>query len=379
MSSVAEVAPIDELLAPIPGENPAGEDIRYTPLYDQIREARRSDDDSGLGEWAFQTKAAEWPKLIKLASGALATKSKDLQLCAWLAEAFVRVHGFAGLRDGLKITTRVLEEYWDTLYPEIDEGDLEARAGLLEWMNDKLLLPTKTVPITRASGDARYSYIDWEIAMQFLIPENLEGLEYDEQQRVIELKQRAAVEGKITSEEWRAAKDATPRAFYEEAYAIVSECWDEINALDRTVDEKFAPNPPGLGTLKKAIGDVHALVERLLKEKGGLQPIVEEDESTGDADSPEGEAGDGARGARSGGSLTAAGAIRSRQEALKRLGEVAEYFRQAEPHSPVAYLLQRAIRWEQMPLDMWLRAVIKNEDVLDRLSETLGFDAESAD
>jgi hypothetical protein len=30
---------IDEILAPIPGENPSGEDLRYTQLYDDIKEA----------------------------------------------------------------------------------------------------------------------------------------------------------------------------------------------------------------------------------------------------------------------------------------------------------------------------------------------------
>ena len=36
---------IDSLLAPIPGDNPAGGSLAYSPEYDQIREARRSDED----------------------------------------------------------------------------------------------------------------------------------------------------------------------------------------------------------------------------------------------------------------------------------------------------------------------------------------------
>jgi type VI secretion system protein ImpA len=116
MTSVAEVAPIEALLAPIPGENPAGEDVRYTPLYDQIREARRADDDLPMGQWVRETKTAEWPKVIRLTTEGLAAKSKDLQLCAWFMEAAIKVHGFHGLRDALRLTCGILEAYWDGLY-----------------------------------------------------------------------------------------------------------------------------------------------------------------------------------------------------------------------------------------------------------------------
>jgi len=62
----------------------------------------------------------------------------------------------------------------------------------------------------------------------------------------------------------------------------------------------------------------------------------------------------------------------SRADALRRLAAVADYFRRTEPHSPVAYLVQRAVRWGEMPLEEWLRDVIVNEDVLARVHETLG-------
>jgi hypothetical protein len=39
----------------------------------------------------------------------------------------------------------------------------------------------------------------------------------------------------------------------------------------------------------------------------------------------------------------------SRADALRRLAAVAAYFRRTEPHSPVSYLVQRAVRWGEMP------------------------------
>jgi type VI secretion system protein ImpA len=51
---------------------------------------------------------------------------------------------------------------------------------------------------------------------------------------------------------------------------------------------------------------------------------------------------------------------------------VADYFRRTEPHSPVSYLVQRAVRWGEMPLEAWLQNVIHDEGVLEQLRETLG-------
>jgi type VI secretion system protein ImpA len=73
--------------------------------------------------------------------------------------------------------------------------------------------------------------------------------------------------------------------------------------------------------------------------------------------------------------VSVGGALKSRQDALRRLSEVAEFFRRTEPHSPVSYLVQRAVRWGQMPLEMWLQDVIKDGNTLEHLRETLGLGA----
>src|SRR5208283_4227043 len=93
----------NNLLNPIPGENPSGEDLRYAPVYDQIKEARREEEESAQGDWVHDVKKADYPLVIKLTTDAIATKSKDLQLAAWLTEALVRTEGFAGLKQGLQL------------------------------------------------------------------------------------------------------------------------------------------------------------------------------------------------------------------------------------------------------------------------------------
>jgi type VI secretion system protein ImpA len=115
----------DNLLNPIPGENPSGEDLRYTPIYDQIKEARREEEESEQGEWKFEIKKADYPLVVKLAAEAIATKSKDLQLAAWLTDALLRTEGFGGLKQGLELLRGLVGTFWETLYPQLEDGDAE--------------------------------------------------------------------------------------------------------------------------------------------------------------------------------------------------------------------------------------------------------------
>jgi type VI secretion system protein ImpA len=70
-------------------------------------------------------------------------------------------------------------------------------------------------------------------------------------------------------------------------------------------------------------------------------------------------------------------APQDRADAIRRLQAVAAYFRRCEPHSPVSYLVQRAIYWAELPLEEWLRHVIHDGTMLESIRETLGLkDAE---
>ena len=80
---------------------------------------------------------------------------------------------------------------------------------------------------------------------------------------------------------------------------------------------------------------------------------------------------EGAGGASGDAALTAGGQVASREEALRRLAEVARFFRATEPHSPVAYLVDRAVKWGRMSLGDWLREVVKDETQLGMLYDLL--------
>ena len=119
----------DDLLEPIAGENPSGPSLRYDRVYDQIKEARTEEDDSlPVGEWQRAAKKADFNLAIKLAGEALATRSKDLQLLAWLTEAHIKREGIGLLPPCLRLFLAMQEQFWETLHPEIEDGDSRLRA-----------------------------------------------------------------------------------------------------------------------------------------------------------------------------------------------------------------------------------------------------------
>jgi type VI secretion system protein ImpA len=361
----APVFNLDALLAPIAGENPSGENLQYSGLHDEIREARRADDDIPQGDWVHELKVADWEKVAELAGESLSGKTKDLQIIAWLSEAAVSMNGFPGLRDSLKLANGLLETFWETLYPEIDEGnDLEARANALAWMDRQAAEAVRKIPLTKRPG-ANYGFFQWEEALQYDFPADTSRLSGEALQQLEEKRARAQMDHKITGEEVRKAKSETRRAFYEELHADVAESWAALKALDKQMDARFSRQTPGLGSLTKTLEGIRTLLEKVVKEKR-----IEEPDPSDVAEGAEGETAGGAAGGPG-------GAIRARDQALAQLAQVADYFRRTEPHSPVSYLVQRAIAWGQMPLDAWLVDVIKDNSVLAGLRETLGLKGES--
>jgi len=365
----------EAIMQPVSEENPSGENLQYSGLYDEIREARRADENFlSQGQWQIELKIADYKQVINLAAPALETRTKDIQIAAWLSESLVKEHGFAGLRDGFKLLSGLQEAFWETVHPEIDEGDLEGRANAIEWMDKQSALAIKGAKITDGEG---YNYLDFEDSKRFDIPENIDTLDSNDQQKFRDLQAQAEKENRVTADRWRKAKAASRRAFYEELSFALEECWTEYKELNRVIEERFDRNQmPGTTNLKKALDDIQTVVKKLLEDKRAEEPDADV-EATADAATSEN--GTSAAVGANAATATAAGAIQNRQDAIKRLADLAEFFRKTEPHSPVSYLVQRAVKWGEMPLEMWLQDVIKDEAVLFQLRQTLGFNTGAAD
>src|ERR1019366_9416468 len=142
---------IEALLQPISDSHPCGADLRNHPIFIQIREARRQEENLAQGVWKRDVKEADYPLALKLCNEALAKRGKDLQVAAWMTEALLRLEGFAGLRQGLELIHRLVDTYWESVYPQIEEdGDLEMRATALRWAGSQLDSGIRSVALTKS-------------------------------------------------------------------------------------------------------------------------------------------------------------------------------------------------------------------------------------
>jgi type VI secretion system protein ImpA len=259
----------EALLARVPGDHPAGEDLRYT-VHEQIKEARREEDQSDRGLWERETKKADWEKTISLCTDALAGKSKDLQIAAWLTEALTVTDGFEGAATGLMIVRRLLEEFWENLYPPIDDGDLDYRVGRLEFINDQVAHRINAVPITdqrKAPGYSRLHYNDSR------------DVGYESDASKAKDRSEKMAEGKISAEEFDAAVARTSKAFFKTMNEQVETCHENFRRLENVIDQHFGKEAPRLAELRSALEECSLLVGQLYSEKLKAEPDAPGDQN----------------------------------------------------------------------------------------------------
>jgi type VI secretion system protein ImpA len=333
----------DDLLNPIAGDNPSGVSLRYAPVYDKIKEARREEDDAPQGEWAHERKVADWKQVIKLAGESLATKSKDLQLAAWLTEAMLRTEGFAGLLSGLQLLQGLVANFWDTLHPEIEDGEMDMRAAPLDWVGSRLDQAIRSVALTRQG----YDWFKYKQSRQV-------GYETDAADNEVKQAARAQAiaDGKVTAEEFDAAFSATPKSFYVECKQALDDCLAAIESLNEVCEAKFGDAVPGFGGLRTSLEEVRNTVNSLLQKKRELEPDEQPSAEAGAEEAPAADAyvtsDSGAPAAPARGRKTVSEEPADLDDAYSRVAMVAKYLRQQDPYSPAPYLMMRGLRWGEL-------------------------------
>ncbi len=266
---MATLVPIlEDLLAPISEEHPAGEDITSAPEWQPINEARRRDKVLGRQN-------ADWPLIQQLLSQALAHKSKDLRLAVWLAEASLKLLGFAGLRDSLRLIRGLIETYWDLgLYPEIEGGDLQFRAMPLDCFGeDNLPSGIRLIPLTaRSDGGRDYSYLDYRQSRTIGWEKDVRNALGDIDPAKEEKRKSALEAGGVSAEMFDVAVGLTRRASVETLRKDFDGAWEELQQLEQTLEEKFKTDVPGTSDTRDAFEDCRRLFDDLLKRKRQDEP-----------------------------------------------------------------------------------------------------------
>ena len=353
---------VKELLAAIPGSDPAGSDASFSDQFDLIREARRADDPTlAQGEWQTELKVADWRVAQSLSEEILLRTSKDLQAAVWLGEAAISRYGLEGGKDAFDLLAGLLDTYWEGLYPRAEDGDLEERAGKLAWF---ATYATRALQMMALNGDGQASLTlaDW-----------IGSREVDNLGRQnAEAYQAAMDEGRINGETFDSRIVLTDDALIRERVTQVAEARAAFTRFSSLSDGKLGRDAPNLAPIDEALKKVQQIYAKVAAAKGMGGVAVVDDASESLAPAASGGAVD--RGAGQAGvplNLNE-GSLTSKVAALKAIGEIAEFFRRTEPHNPVAYLLDRAVYWANMPLEQWLAEVVRDEATLSSVRERVG-------
>jgi type VI secretion system protein ImpA len=365
-----EILDFPRLLAPIAGENPAGRALRtdFSPssLYFRIKDARsaaRATERSAA--WSADQDSqtadprAEWKKVLELAPDAIAEESKDIEVAAWLTEALVRQHGFAGLRDGFRLMRELAESFWDGLYPLPDEDGLATRLASLAGLNGEesegvIIAPIAGVPITEPGSVEPLTLIDFRRAS------DLEQVA-DPDKRAQRIEQ-----GAVTVPAFEKAVRETPREFYTALQEDLDESAAEFEKLCAVLDEECGRDSNGHSQAPPSSTIREALETARRDLRGIVGRIYPSDDDAG-ADQ------DGTAMVAVGYRAVGPGsAVRTREDAFRALLQVAEYFKRTEPHSPVAYALEQAVRWGRMPLPELLTELVPEPSAREQIFKIVG-------
>jgi type VI secretion system protein ImpA len=362
----AEVLDFEKLLAAIAGPNPAGTALRddFSPgaLYHVIKDARaaaRAAERTVLWDDPASETRPDWGPVLELAPRVLAEESKDLEIAAWLIEALVRQHGFAGLRDGFRLARGLVEEFWDQLYPLPDEEGMLTRVAPLTGLNGDdaegtLVRPILAVPITAAGSTRPLSAADHRQAMDL------------EQVGDPDKRSQRIAQGAVSMQVFQSAVAETPPEVIRELLDDLNQCMEEFETLGRVLHDKcgedahgYALAPPSSnirGALETCAEVIKSIVQTLPDASDG------ETSSNGRAVAAAGDDRSAAPGNRG----------QTREDAFRALLQVAEFFKRTEPHSPLSYALEQAVRWGRMPLPELLAELIPEDAARDHLFKLVG-------
>lgn len=350
---------ISDWLKPIRDDAPCGDDVSFSTTFDAIREARRADDPNlSQGDWERELKVANWRQVIDLAGTVLGEQSKDLQAAVWLGEALIAQHHLPGAVAAFELLTGLHRDYWDDMYPRIEDDDLDERSAKLAWFANYGSQALLALPVT--AGTDGYRLLDWQVSRDV---DNLARQDSSAHQQALD-------EGKPSGDMFDKAVRDNPDAVLLEYHENSARALGAFQVFKAEMDARLGLAGPSLAPLENALKRMQQIVARAANEKGLIDAAPAET-AAGDAPQAPGgapaEAGAGAPGFKPGG-----GDAASKAAALRTLSEIAAWFRRVEPHSPVPFLLDRAVAWADTPLDEWLADVVGDDGTLSRIRSRIG-------
>lgn len=356
------VIDIDQLLAPISDDYPAGTDPRAdqssSSLYYRTKDARNAARSAERAAVDLGGPAPEeWATVQDTAIEILVTQAKDLEIASWLVEALVRREGFAGLRDGLKVLSGIAGQYWESCFPELDEEDgIEGKVAPVSGLSGSgatgtLIQPVRLTPITRGSLES-FSLWSYEQAGEF---EKITDPDRREQR---------LQNGAVTMEQFMQSVSETPSSELHNTQQTVDECLAALAEMSAAFDAVAGYDAPPISALRDILQEISSAIRHVAADK--LASVAYEEAAAAAAEASQEVTSDD-------GTVTTQTVVvrregfANREEALQDLGKIAAYFRKTEPHSPISYTLEESVRRARMTLPELLAELAEDPSHTQRI------------
>jgi type VI secretion system ImpA family protein len=304
---------LEELLAPVAGDDPCGPDLTYeTERYEIEQAFERSVSVDATGAEAGEVDV-DWRRVLKLIEDQ-SRLTKDVWLAVYMARTGVRSGSMETTQTGVKYLAGLLETYWQGVHPKLEEygfqgrkGACDSLAGAAEFVN-----PLWRVVLLDHPRLGRFTARDFARFQQGGESEDGYGL-------------------------FRAAlQDATDGALLETAGRL-AELAADIRRVDAVLtgaaEDGSATN---FNPTYEAIEQVRRSVLAFTS-----VPVEAPAEGGGAAEEP------AAANGREGGPRLA-GRVETRDDVIRAIDAVCDYYRRREPASPVFQIMQRAREWVQL-------------------------------
>lgn len=348
--TLAHVIDIDELVAPISDDSPQGADIRAdrspTSDYYTIKDTRnsaRAAERSAMFDDSDVDLITPWKTVISTGARILTSGSKDLEVAAWYTEGLIRIYGIPGLRDGIKLTRRLIETHWEGLFPEPDEDGLETKVAPLTGLNGDggdgtLLTPIRNAAITVEGDYGAFSFWQFQQARD---ADRIEDADAKAERHDALGFSLEIIGNTVTVSDNKWCLDMV---------ATIEECIEDFKSYNTLLREHCKHDAPPYTNINTLLDEVLRTARFIYKDKlEAAAAVVQQEQQEDTAISESAAAGEtGAPQMVQVTQQVIAGPIASREDALKQLEEVAKYFRTYEPHTPLAPGLERLINWGRM-------------------------------
>ncbi|MGI6853553.1 type VI secretion system protein TssA [Mesorhizobium sp. 1B3] len=363
-----QVIDLETLLAPISEDAPAGVDPRSdtspNSLYYRVKDARnaaRAAERSAVEIGGPMPE--EWEDVIDAAIEVLTGHAKDLEIAAWMTEGLVRRDGFAGLRDGLKAIKGIVVAFWDPCFPVIDEEDgIEGKVSAISGLSGSgavgtLIQPIRLTPLTRGS---QWNFSHW----------NYEQANELEKVTDPTRRQERIDNGAVTMEQFRQSVAETSSAHFQEISETLDECLDALAEMSSTFDTVAGSDAPSTSGLRDMLEEVRSAVRHFAADKLAAGGLVSGGAETALPDFAS-EASEAAPGEGSA-VVRRINGYATREDALAELTRIAGYFRNTEPHSPISYTLEDAVRRARLTLPELLAELAEDPAHIQRILMAAG-------